>query len=287
MDYSHFIITQFNLRNFPLAENIEYESWLQWTRNRILLFKEYCLPSVLNQSAKSFTWLIYFDSDTPLEFNGFLNELKSFSFINICYCKGVDDFNLRYINEVKKRMNPSDKWIITTRIDNDDCLHKDTVKTIQENFIPSHKFLISLASGYILDIADRTLSHYFYPQSPFLSLIEDSERDLIGVFDKGHTRWESLRLFVFKEIWLEYFGKKERRSRFILKKPLWIQTFHGKNVSNSFYRGFPVMKERDLSDFSINYTTKGQPVKIISKYFNYVTWKRYIKSLIIKIIINK
>ena len=202
MEYSHFIITQFNLRNFPLAENNEYESWLQWTRNRIVLFRKFCLPSVLNQSIKSFTWLIYFDSDTPAEFNEFLTELRSFSFINICYCSGIDDFNLRYINEVKKRISPSEKWIITTRIDNDDCLHKDMVKTIQENFIRSHKFLISLASGYILDITDTTLSHYFYPQSPFISLIEDPGKDVNGVFEKGHTRWGSLRLFVFNEIWL-------------------------------------------------------------------------------------
>jgi hypothetical protein len=287
MNYSHFIITQFNLRNFPLSNNNDFDNWLRWTRNRILLFKEYCLPSIINQSCKEFTWLIYFDNDTPQEFNGFLNELKSFSFISICYCKGIEDFKKNYINEVKARTGGSVEWIITTRIDNDDCIHKDAIKAIQGCFVEKHKYLISLASGYVLNISDRTLSHYFYPMSPFISLIEIADNNIKGVFEKGHTEWNSLRLFIFKEIWLEYFNKRGRRSRFLLKKPLWIQTFHGENVSNSFYRGFPILRRKALTDFSISYSTNKLSIIQIKKYFNYVRWKRYLKGLIVKVIINK
>lgn len=287
MNYSHFIITQFNLRNFPQSNNNDYESWLKWTRNRIELFREYCLPSIINQSCKTFNWLLYFDTDTPEEFNAFVNELRSYSFIDIYYCKGIEDFNVNYIMEVKKRIERSIKWIVTTRIDNDDCLHRDAIKIIQESFVERNKFLISLASGYMLNITDRTLSHYYYPMSPFISLIEANDNEIKGVFEKGHTKWDSLRLFIFKEIWLDYFNKKARKSRFILNKPLWIQTVHDENVSNSFYRGLPVLKKKDLHDFSINYSTNKLSIKIIGKYFNYVIWKRYLKSLIIKIILNK
>lgn len=287
MDYSHYIITQFNLRHFPSAENNDYESWRQWTRNRIELFREYCLPSVINQSSKNFSWLLYFDADTPAEFNEFLTGLRSFPFIQICYCKGIGDFNVNYLREVKKRTGKSIKWIITTRIDNDDCLHKDAVKTIQHYFTGRDKYLISLASGYVLNINDRTLSHYFYPMSPFISLIESCDSEIGGVFEKGHTKWDSLRLFVFKEIWLDWFDKKSRKSRFVLKKPLWIQTVHGENVSNSFYRGFPVLKKKDLREFSINYSTNKLSVKEIGKYYSYVMWKRYLKSLIIKTVLQK
>lgn len=287
MDYSHFIITQFNLRNFPLSNNYDYESWLEWTRKRIALYKEYCLPSIINQSCKEFKWFLYFDTDTPEEFNEFLNELSSFPFINVCYCKGIEDFNVSYIDEVKKRIGRSAKWIITTRIDNDDCLHREAVEIIQKSLIERHGFLISLASGYLLNIKDRTLSHYYYPMSPFISLIEANTGDIKGIFGKGHTKYDRLRLYVFKEIWLEYFNKKARRSRFILNKPLWIQTVHGENVSNSFYRGLPVIRQKDLKDFSINYLTKRLSIRIIGKYINYVMWKRYLKCLIIKFILKK
>jgi hypothetical protein len=287
MDYSHFIITQFNLRNFPLSNNHEYETWLEWTRKRIELFKAYCLPSIVNQSCKTFKWLIYFDADTPEEFNAFLDHLNSYSFIIICYSKGIEDFNITYTEEIKKRIGRSVKWVITTRIDNDDCLHRDAVEIIQKNLTEKHGFLMSLASGYLLNIKDRTLSHYYYPMSPFITLIEAYTDDIKGIFGKGHTKYDSLRLYVFKELWLEYFNKKARRSRFILNKPLWIQTVHGENVSNSFYRGLPVVRKMDLRDFSINYSNNRLSIKIIGKYINYVMWKRYLKCLIIKVIIKK
>jgi hypothetical protein len=287
MDYVHFIITQFNLRNFPKSNHGDFESWIQWTRKRIILFKEYCLPSIINQSSKAFNWLIYFDAETPSEFNEFIKELSSFSFIEICYCKGIEDFNQNYIEEVKQRTGPDLKWVLTTRIDNDDCLHKDAIMTIQESLIMRHNFLISLASGYILNINDRTLSHYYYPMSPFITLIEANNKDLKGVFEKGHTKWDDLRMFIFKEIWFEYCNKKARKSRFILKRPLWLQIYHGENVSNSFYRGLPVVKNKNLKDFSIKYVTNGLPFLIIGKYYNYVFWKRYLKSVIIKLILRK
>jgi hypothetical protein len=287
MDYAHFIITQFNLRNFPKSNHGDFESWIQWTRKRIILFKEYCLPSIINQSYKAFNWLIYFDIETPLEFNEFIKELGSFSFINICYCKGIEDFNHSYIEDVKKRTAPAVKWVLTTRIDNDDCLHRNAIMTIQESLVMRHNFLISLASGYILNIKDRTLSHYYYPMSPFITLIEANNNDIKGVFEKGHTKWDDLHLYIFKEIWLEYFNKKARKSRFILTRSLWVQIYHGENVSNNFYRGLPVVRNKDLKDFSIKYTTNGLPLSIIGKYFNYVVWKRYLKSIIIKFILRK
>lgn len=287
MNYSHYIITLFNLRNFPKSDNDDYDNWLKWTRFRIELFKKYCLPSFINQSCKAFRWLIYFDTDTPEEFNEFLNMLSSFSFINICYCKGVEDFNTNYIAEIKKRSGKSVRWIITTRIDNDDCLHRDAVKIIQENLVEKDGFLISLASGYLLNIYDRTLSHYFYPMSPFITLIEANNDNIKGIFGKGHTKYDSLRLFISKEIWLEYFNGKARMSRFILKKPLWIQTVHGENVSNNFYRGLPVVRIKDLKDFSVNYKNNSLSIKTIRKYANYVIWKRYLKCLIIKVILKK
>jgi hypothetical protein len=150
-----------------------------------------------------------------------------------------------------------------------------------------HNFLISLASGYILNIKDRTLSHYYYPMSPFITLIEANNNDIKGVFEKGHTKWDDLHLYIFKEIWLEYFNKKARKSRFILTRSLWVQIYHGENVSNNFYRGLPVVRNKDLKDFSIKYTTNGLPLSIIGKYFNYVVWKRYLKSIIIKFILRK
>ncbi len=287
MNFSHFIVTQFNLRNFPLSHNTEYTRWVEWTRSRVDIFRSFCLPSLLNQSCKSFTWLLFFDEATPEEFNGFLNEMRSHDFISICYSKGVEGFESNYCDEISKRIDKNKDWVITSRLDNDDCLHKDAIKIIRENFVEKHKYLISLASGYILNIGELTLSHYFYPMSPFISLIESVNAGISGVFERGHTKWDALRLLISKEIWYEYFSREKRKSRFILKKPYWIQVIHGKNISNSFYRGFPVTRVKDLADYSIKMKTRPQSVLSVRKYVHYVTWKRYFKSLIIKALINR
>lgn len=68
--YEHFVITKFNLRKYCICIE-DINDWIEWTRDRIFLFKTYCLPSFLNQTNKNFTWLIYFDKNTPIEFNYF------------------------------------------------------------------------------------------------------------------------------------------------------------------------------------------------------------------------
>ena len=287
MLFSHFLITQFNLRNFPTSSFEDNKQWIEWTRERIQLFKTYCLPSILNQTEKNFTWLIFFDTKTPSEFEQFVNGISKHSCIEICYCPGSEGFQDDYLNEIQLRIRKETKWIITTRLDNDDILHKDAVKLIQQNFIEKDKFLISLASGYAMDVRQNILAHYFYPMSPFISLTEKASPKIIGIFSKSHTHWSSLRLFLWKEIYFEYINKSHRQSRFILKHPLWIQIVHGKNLSNSFYRGLPVTRSIDLVDFGLNQVTKKMSLKEINKFYNYVVWKRYFKCTIIKVLLGK
>ena len=287
MNFSHFLLTQFNLRNFPMSAHAAHDQWLNWTRSRVTLFKTFCLPSILNQTEKNFCWLIYFDADTPAEFRSFIQELETHEFIKICYSHGSEDFFKNYLREVKVRIKADDRWIITTRLDNDDVLHQSAIEVIQQNFVEKDKFLISLASGYVLDIERKILAHYFYPMSPFISLIESISDSLIGVFMKPHTQWPALRLSIFREIYLEFFNRSERQSRFILKSPLWIQIFHGNNVSNSFYRGLPVLTPKQLSDFGINLQAMKMNFGELHKFWNYVIWKRYFKCWVIKMILNK
>ncbi len=276
--FKHFIITQFNLRKFPYG-NITETEWINWTQDRIKLFKTYCLPSFLNQSNKNFTWLIYFDTKTPQKFNYLHEELNNISFVKLLFADGYHQFMEKYIGDIKK-LSDNTEWIITSRCDNDDTLHKDAVNAIQNNFIQKDEFLISLASGYTLNIIDNTLSHYYYPMSPFISLVESTKKELLkGIFYKEHTRWDELRLKISTELL-----KKNKRSVFVLEKPYWIQIIHSKNQSNNFKRGLPVVKTKDLSrDFGINIQTKKQSIFKVTDYYHYVYWKRYFKSSIVRL----
>ena len=280
--FQHFIITQFNLRNFPKSQNNEFEGWVEWTRERILLFKKYCLPSVLNQSEKNFTWLLYLDSETPKEFSDFIKEMNAYPNIEVTFCSGAADFQQNYMQAVKDRLYDDTQWIITSRMDNDDAVHKDMVKKIQEASEFKQGFMVSLASGYALEEKSLKMTHYFYPMAPFLALVEH-RTSAKGIFEKGHTIWPNLRLWIYKEIWLAWFAKKDREVKYVLSEPLWVQIIHQKNVSNSFYRGLPVLKEKSLIDFGLNMISKSCKPMDILRCRNYVVWKRYFKCEVVRI----
>jgi len=277
--FKHFLITHFNLLNFPLGIDGN-EEWLNWTRKRIQVFKTYCLPSLTNQTIKDFTWLIYFDINTPAEFNYLIDELKEYNFIKPCFANGFDGFMENYMNEIKV-MAGDTKWIITSRIDNDDCFHKDAMRIIQEYFIPSDEHLISLASGYTFDVHHKTLSHYYYPMSPFISIIESmNKKNLKGIWYIAHSRWEELNFSVRKEIF-----RKNKKSTFVLHNPYWLQILHGENIANSV-RGLPVLRQKDLTNFGVPIISKGQSLLNVFAYYDYVIWKRYFKTLIVRLFIN-
>lgn len=277
MKFAHFIITQFNLRSFDVSDHRAREDWEKWTERRISIFNEFCLPSVAGQAERSFIWMLFFDSETPQQFDGFISALSRYSFIRVCRVDGFEGFFREYMNEVKKLVPVGSDWLMTTRIDNDDCLHRYALKTIHQNFRERHNWLISLASGYILNKAGNTLSHYYYPMSPFITLVENMKVSADGIFQKGHTQWKQLRLFIAREL----FSPGKREAKFILE-PLWIQVCHGENVSNSFHRGLPVVKPKDLAEFSLSRTTRAMPLSSLPKYAHYVTWKRYLKASIVK-----
>ena len=280
VNFKHFLITHFNLLNFPLGIT-DSEQWIKWTRDRIQLFKTYCLPSLLNQTNKKFTWLIYFDKQTPAEFTPFIEELRSYDFIKPCFADGFDGFGNQYMNEIKE-LCQNYQWVITSRIDNDDCFDKDAIDTIQRNFRTSDEYLISLTSGYTLDTNSKTLSHYYYPMSPFISMVENLGKPVLkGIWYTAHSKWDDLRFSVRKVLL-----KKNSKSIFIIDKPHWLQILHGSNIANSA-RGLPVLKKKDLSNFGINITSEKQTIRNIPDYYDYVIWKRYFKVLVVKLLRGK
>lgn len=284
--FQHFILTQFNLRNFPKSNNSEYANWVSWTKERIALFKKYCLQSVLDQSENNFTWILYFDKATPDEFSLFLDELQTYPNLVVYFCDGSEGFNKTYMQPIMERLNEDIDWVITSRIDNDDAVHRDMVRVLQNAIVFKHRFMISLSSGYTFEERSAKLSHYFYPMAPFLTIIE-KKKDAKGIFEKGHTEWPGLRLWILKEIWLDWFAPKSRKVRFILSRPLWLQIIHKTNVSNSFYRGFPVIKKLYLKDFGLSLETSKSDLTATIKYRNYVVWKRYFKSFVVKLVTKK
>lgn len=69
--YQHFVITRFNMKMqdwYHKDKNGNSTKDQAWLNERTFLFETFCFPSITAQTHKAFTWLCFFDEDTPEEY---------------------------------------------------------------------------------------------------------------------------------------------------------------------------------------------------------------------------
>ena len=77
-NYSHFIITRFNLNLYAQDKHDLPTRTDRWLEHRFEVFERYCLPSVAAQTSGNFTWLCLFDAATPDDVNYIICLLMNF-----------------------------------------------------------------------------------------------------------------------------------------------------------------------------------------------------------------
>ena len=230
--FQHFLITRFNLRNPKWDVTKNNESLLNddWMSNRMWLFENFCLPSVINQTNKNFTWLLYFDTTTSDHFKKLITEItQNYTNIKVFYIDGMPNFK----NEIQEYISDNTRdasFVITSRIDNDDCIHKNFIDEIQKKFSNQDYQAIDIIQGYSLQVEPNYIlgkkEHIF---NPFISLIEKNENPKT-VWENDHNMW-----------------KKETRITQITDKRLWMSIIHQKNKVNEF-DGYGNIKWDTISD---------------------------------------
>lgn len=146
--FTHYLITRYNIHLDEWETDRRGQPTLKddWMEHRYELFSKYCLPSVVSQSQKNFVWLIYFESSTsPAHMQQITSLVNIYPFIQLRLVSGY----FGCMNEIETEIrNAQTEYVITSRLDNDDCIGKDFIKTIQSYFIPRDKILINLLHGY-------------------------------------------------------------------------------------------------------------------------------------------
>ena len=160
--FEHFLITRFNVKEpawKPVDKHGQPTLTDEWMEHRFELFEKYCVSSIRKQVSKNFTWLVLFDADTSQEW---LNRLPRMCKILrvIEWRKELQD----YLNTTNKR------WIITTRLDNDDAIAPWVIDDVQKQFKEQELTFVDFPRGYRLK--DGKLYEHNEPCNPFLSLIE-------------------------------------------------------------------------------------------------------------------
>lgn len=240
--FKHIVITRFNLPNRwnkdKFGNVVLNKTWLE---DRYKLFEKYCLPSIKNQTNQNFEWWVYFDENISSFYKNkneeiFLNYKKFVPKYEVSY----DDFEMNMPKELYEMAKYENiDFLITTRLDNDDMLAKDTISLIQDKTKFNALSLLEIPFGYTLELSKkksrlRKVKSY---KNPFISLVEkvDLENQVKGVFHYQHNQW--------KDIYSQIISNKEQ----------WIQIIHNKNVSNSS-AGVEVLNNKIFEQFGFNCT---------------------------------
>ncbi len=235
-EFQHLIITRFNLRNKDWDNTTKNKTLVlteEWLQDRFQLFENYCFPSVVNQKNQNFEWWVYFDENTPETFKQKIKKLQlDFHSFRPIFVNGMDEF----LPNIRQRLNSLlVKYIITSRLDNDDCLHKNYIEFIQNQFNKQSFVALDIIDGYTLSIENKVqLGKKRHLYNPFISVIE-SNKNAQSVWSRNHGDW-----------------KKEKNLQRIPHKRLWMSVIHNANKVNEYTGYGKVEFEEKLQDFGLS-----------------------------------
>lgn len=229
--FQHFLITRFNLRSPDWTATKSSTPVLDeaWLAHRFGLFERFCLPSVAAQECADFQWLVYFDVDTPGHWRERIERCRrSCRQMQAVFVDGMPAF----LPDVQRRLAASSApWVISSRLDNDDCLHREHIALLQAEFRESPYLLLDVVDGYTLEIQPRhRLGLAIDPCNPFVTLVERNAQPQ-SIWHRSHGSW-----------------KHESRVRQIRGRRTWLSIIHDQNKSNDF-QGFGLVDFADVASF--------------------------------------
>ena len=251
----HFLVTRFNVR--ASIEKVSISQSDAWLSHRFELFEKYCLPSVKNQSNQNCTWCVLFNTGTPQKYKEKVKKISnSYNNFMPIFINESSEINPALSRFIASNIEESDQYIITTRLDNDDLIHKQFIDTIQELFYPTNGMVIDLRKGYQVSIEKDNLEirKYYHLFNHFISLVEDST-NFLTVMSRNHFLWRDSKSIVVSD-----------------NKRLWIELVHSKNKANRVKREFSLIPKIQSNDFGLSLDLKTDRT-LLSILFNNLKMK--------------
>lgn len=208
---NHYLITRFNLKSADWNHTKNGDEVLTdlWLEERFYLFENYCLPSVKNQTNQDFKWCVFFDEKTPQKYVLRISRItQDYPNFKALFIKGMESLTESFIKYIEESISDKDKLIITSRLDNDDIIHKDFVEIIQNYFVLEPNCIIDLRKGYQVTIESKQtqIRSIDFQFNQFVSYVEEIDKPIKTVMDKMHREWKNnatVKVFNQKELWIE------------------------------------------------------------------------------------
>jgi hypothetical protein len=126
----------------------------------------------------------------------------------------------------------NEEYIITSTLDNDDCISRTYIEEVQKRFDQQEFMAIDFIDGYTIQTQSQIkIGKKLHQYNPFISLIEKNY-NLMTVCDVSHRNW-----------------KREKRILQIRKVWVWTSVIHHENKINEF-TGYGNV---NLKDFFTNF----------------------------------
>ena len=265
MTIQHFILTRFNLVLWPHDKLGNENGTTEWLEHRCTIFAQYCLASVAAQTSKDFEWILLVNDETPEEYREKIESYKAICpQINVVYVK--HEHNRRFAEvfrqAVQKRVS-ADR-VVTTYLDNDDCLGKTFIADVQSRFkdLPDKTFLY-YREGYQFFTEFGLMLKIRYPRNHFPSVIEsrDSIRTIYGYGSHYYIdRMPDVRLEMVEGV------------------PMWCEVIHERNESNDAYFLSGIKQVRDKNLMQNLFSVDVEPDTHYTEIFVLHFVPRYIKT---------
>ncbi|MCK9301675.1 MAG: putative rhamnosyl transferase [Bacteroidales bacterium] len=175
--FKHYVITRFNIE----LEGLSHYKNPDWVAERYELFAKNLYLSLLNQTNFEFELLFAMHPlSKPAEVDKIAKLFIKIPNFNIVFMKNQSYFNKYLIQE--------EPYIITTRIDTDDIVHKDFINEIQKNFIAKNKTVLNFSDMLIYNWNTNRQVIKRAESNQFTSLIEDVSGDIETIYGTNHTK---------------------------------------------------------------------------------------------------
>jgi len=210
-DFKHLLLTRFNVRHAPWQADKHGQAVLteEWLEHRFRLFDRFCFPSVAAQTCRDFEWLVFFDVATPERFRRRLERYRGFAPFQPEFA--TDDALI----EVIRRRAAGASTLVTTRLDNDDAIHREVIARVQAALPVTRLELVNFLEGYY--VASDRIVRVEHPCNMFISMLEPAGAE------------------PFRTVWCREHAKLSELGpiRQVTDIPGWIANIHDRNLSNA------------------------------------------------------
>jgi hypothetical protein len=229
-----FICTRFNIVLRTETERSDKTGsptgTLDWLERRFELFERICLPSLMAQTDPDFYWFVFFSDRTPEPFLTRIHDLhKRFPTFMPRFLVDGEIQVRRFRAEVQKQLTPEDTHVITTRLDNDDAIHRTYVERLRAEFRGQDDEIVNFLNGIQYDIEGGVMVDLKKQSNPFIGRIERVREGQVGTV----LHWTHDQIL----------GNANVRN--VETIPLWLQLIHRGNLINNL-ASFNIRLDLDL-----------------------------------------